>query len=278
MINIKNILFLLLAFIVPFMVMGSSAAIGKGVYTIITLALFLLTICVLLLIGFADYIIVPLFTAALHITVQPYPGYKVTPGMNAVIKNVNELHYATGYLTANLFSYTFKQESVPEEEDYRLSQAPDAWERLIMNIRFPFKFHVVSSGVNVQTEREDLEGKRAYHEFELNKAQQSSSVNESIIAEIRRKIRVIEAHMNRLSAGEKPVMALMYVETTAVGTTEKAALDTLAAQLNELQVAFSSMDLSVNRVVGRELFALHGMDFSLPTSAESLEEIFDRQE
>lgn len=275
--NIKNLILFAAAVMVPVALMGASVSIGSGVYLYITIIFCGICIFLLMMLLFADFILVPLITSLTNVIVQPYPNYTVTKNQNAVIKKVGELSYATGYLTANLFTYAFKQEAVSEEEELRLSQAPENWERVVMNLGFPFKFHVISTGLDVQKQREDLEGKRSYQEFQKTKAQQSGSANQSAISEMDRNLSIIEARMSRLSAGEKPVSVTMYIETVAAATTEKAALDYLAVQMSQLQVAFSSLDLSVNRVAGRELYALMDFNFFIPIHNQDLESVFDLQ-
>jgi hypothetical protein len=69
----------------------------------------------------------------------------------------------------------------------------------------------------------------------------------------------------------------MYIETASVGVTEKSALDNLSAQIERLQVAMSSMDIQLIRVVGRELYTLFNFTFSLPTSYIQAAGYFDLQ-
>ena len=100
--------------------------------------------------SFIDYTIFSFVTNALGITFQPASNYKIVKGQEAIIKNVRGLYYATGFITANLFPYYFKQEeseagAAADEE--KMVQAPESWERAIMNLDFPFKYHVLSVGL-----------------------------------------------------------------------------------------------------------------------------------
>jgi hypothetical protein len=243
----------------------------------VALALAFIGIGFLLIINFADFILFPAITGLIGMTFQPYNNYKITKGQECILKNVNGLYYATGFLTANLFSFVFKAERVQENEDEKQAAAPETWERALMSISFPFKFHVLSSGLDVQTVRDDLEGKRSYQEFQLSRTMQNTTVNESVIAEIQRKINVIQARIDRISQDEKPIATLMYVETTAVGVSEKAAMDALSAQVKQLQIALSSLDVQLLRIVGRELYMLFKFNFGLPTTYEEAATNFDRQ-
>lgn len=146
-----------------------------------------------------------------------------------------------------------------------------------MNLSFPFKYHVLSSGLDVQQVRDELEGKRSFQEFQLSRAMQSSSANEVVLTDIRRKINVIQAQIDRISQGERPIATLMYLETTAVGVSEKAALDALSTQLRSLQISMGALDVDLTRLVGRELYTLFRFNFALPTSFGEIAMQFDQQ-
>ena len=83
--------------------------------------------------------------------------------------------------------------------------------------------------------------------------------------------------MDRISAGEKPVGSIMYIETTAIGVSEKAAVDELERQIGALQIALSPMNVDLLRVVGRELYTLFKFSFALPLSYEETQTYFDKQ-
>ena len=74
--------------------------------------------------------------------------------------------------------------------------------------------------------------------------------------------------IDRISGGERPITSLMYIESTAVGISEKEATDALANQLSQLQTLFNAFDLSISRVVGRELYYLHKFNYRTYDFAE----------
>lgn len=247
-----------------------------GVYTIIGLVLVVIALVFIIAMNWADFLLMPALTSVLGMTFQPARNYTITKGQNAIIKNVNGLFYATGYITANLFAYTFKEETAAEEDEVRLAAAPEMWERAVMSLGFPYKFHVLSCGMDVQKVRDEIEGRRSFQEFQLSRALQSGS-NEVTVTDLQRRVNIEQAKMDRISQGEKPIATLMYAETTAVGITEKAATDALDAQIKQLQIALSSLDLQLNRIVGRELYTLFRYNFSMPNSFADIASAFDQQ-
>ncbi|MGC8669652.1 MAG: hypothetical protein ACP5TL_00675 [Candidatus Micrarchaeia archaeon] len=252
--------------------------IGKGTSSLLALILVLLGAAVILMLNWADFVIFPLFTMIFGITFQPAANYRINKSQDAILKTVNGLTYATGFITANLFSYVFKLEtSEVVNEDDRIARAPELWERAIMSVNFPFKYHVFAIGLDVQGTRDELEGKRSYQEFQLSRAIQGNA-NEVTIADIQRKISTIQAKIDKISSGEKPVASLMYIETTAIGISEKAAVDNLASQIRALQIALSGFDVELTPVRGRELYTLFRFNFGLPTSLGEAASYFSQQQ
>jgi hypothetical protein len=252
--------------------------IGKGLIAIVALLMIAIGAVTILILNFADFLLVSLVCGALGITFQPALGYTITKDQNSIVKNVNGLFYATGYISANLFAYSFKLETPSNEEDTKMMTAPENWERAIMNLGFPFKFHVLSMGLDVQKVRDEFEGQRSYQEFQMSRALQNQSASDVTITNIQRKINIIQRKIDRISQGEKPIASIMYIETTAIGVSEKAALDTLTQQISGMQIAMSSMDVDLARISGREMNTLFNFNFSLPITYEEASVYFDQQQ
>ncbi|MDE1868391.1 MAG: hypothetical protein KGH60_00260 [Candidatus Micrarchaeota archaeon] len=273
----EGIMYLVFALLMPLISISVLPAFGGGIFTYIALFIILVGVALILMINWVDFMLFSLVSNLLNISFQPAAGYKLVKGQDAILKEVNGLYYATGFVTGNLFAYTFKEEVGEETEDpMKLAGAPEKWERAIIGLGFPFKYHVVSAGLDVQKVRDDLEGKRSYKEYQLSRAYVNAA-NEVTITDLQRRISVIQAKIDRISQGEKPIATLMYVETTAIGISEKAALDSLTSQIKALQVSLSALDVDLIRVVGRELYTLFKFNFSLPTSVEELSSSFDQQ-
>jgi hypothetical protein len=250
---------------------------GPGIYRIIAIVILLITVVLILMLNWIDFIVFPAVSRMLGITFQPMKDYKIVKSQDAIVKNVGGIYYAIGYLTANLFAYTFKAENPEEDVDSRIAEAPDRWERAVSGIDFPFKFHVLSCGRDVQKARDSLEGKRGYIEFQMARLAQSGKQTDTAMEELQRKQSIIQTQMDRISQGEKPISSIMYIETVGVGVTEKSALDNLAAQEARLQVALSSLDVQIIKIVGRELYSIFNFNFSLPTQYNEIASNFDMQ-
>ncbi len=240
---------------------------NNGLLGLLIIVFSLLAIGMILCINYVDFLIFPAFTKLFRIKLVPANGYTISDGQEAVVKVSGGVYYATGYLTGNIYGYVFTSE-VPEESDKDFSGAVDRWERTAMNIDFPFKFNVMTMPEDVQVYRDELDGQRGYVEFQMSREAASTKPNDMTMQEFQRKLQILQEKMDRVSQGERPLNVIMYIESTAVGVSEKEALDTLTLQLTELQTLFNAFDLSIFRVTGREVHFLHEFDYKIPTEAE----------
>ncbi|MGC8628682.1 MAG: hypothetical protein ACP5T4_00520 [Candidatus Micrarchaeia archaeon] len=247
-----------------------TASVGSlyGPFALIMGILSLLTIVTLFIINYADFLLFSLFTLLFGIREIPAKDYYIPKTNDCVIKYVNGIYYATGYLTANVYNYVFTVEQIQEGEEAVLSEAPNTWERIVQNISFPFKYNILCYSEDLQEYRDELEAKRGTLEFQLSREMSSSSPSQLEIEDLQRRINIIQTRIDRLSSGERPINAVMYIESTAVGVSEKEAMDALTSQLNHLQTVFGSFDLNIVRVVGRELYSLFRFNFALPQKEE----------
>ena len=178
-----------------------------GILSIVTIILGFVTIGVILIIAFADYLIFPAFTRLLGLAIIPHKDYVIPKAQDAVVKYTNGIYYATGYLAANIYNYVFAQEQVQEESE-SMRAAPEKWERAIMNVHFPFRFSMVAAAEEIQKYREELEAKRGMLEFNYNRESQATNPSPMGLETIQRQINVIQARIDRIGEGERPVRLL----------------------------------------------------------------------
>lgn len=258
----RTIIYLSATSVVALLVIFGAAS--YQAYSIAVIVLALATIVAILMINYADFLIFPAITNMLKIQIIPAKNYYIPKTNNCVIKYVNGLYYATGYLTANIYSYIFQVENLDADEEQKLSEAPDKWESIVMNVDFPFRFNMVAAAEDIQKYRDELEGKRGMLEYQLSKEMQNSNPSQMTVQELQRKMNVLDVRINKLSTGERPVSSIMYIETVAVGVSEKEAMDSLTNQLSHLETLFNTFDLSITRVIGRELYHLFTFGYALP--------------
>ncbi len=257
----NTIIHLAISGVIIIFVVANSASFG--IFTFVMIGIALLAAIIVLLLSFADYLVFPAITRLFKINTIPFKNHMIPPDQDAVVKYVNGVYYATGFLTANIYNYVFAAESVGEDQGL-LILAPERWEKATMNIHFPFKFHLVSAAEDIQQYRDELETKRGLYEFQYSREMSSGTPNTMGLEALQRQIRVVQARIDRLGGGEKPVNSMMYIESTAVGISEKDARDALSKQLAELTTVMNVFDLSIVRIYGRELYLLHRMNYMIP--------------
>ena len=265
-ISIPSVLILLLLSALP----------RYGPFGIVIAILSLLSIILIFVINYADFLIFPAITQALGISVILANNYTAPKKQNCIIEYIGGIYYATGYLTANIYGYVFSAENVVEGEEAQLGGAPERWERIVSNVKFPFKYNIVSSAKDIQKYREELEGQRGFLEFQISRESNSTNPNQMTIEALRRRVSILQARIDRISTGERPLKSIMYMETTAVGVSEKEATDALELQLNQLETLFSSFDISMTRVIGREMHFLHRFNYRV-YDFKSISSIFQEQ-
>lgn len=275
MVDVEKLIYLMFTLMVIVIAFTLSSSF-KGIANFIALIFIILSAVMVLGFGLGDTFVFPVLMSTLGVTFTVAKDNSMNKKEDAIIKNVGGLTYATGFITANLFQYTFKEEVTQQEDEMKLIQGPSNWERAISALKFPWKYNIVSVGLDVQKVRDDLEGKRSFQQFQLARLMQSSNPGQNAIEEIQRNINIIQAKMDRISQGERPIATLVYFETTAVGVSEKAALDTLESQISSISTSFSSFDVQLSRITGRELYILFKMNFSMPDTLSKLEEEFDK--
>ncbi len=270
----ESIMYLSITSMLVLIVIFTSSSYGS--FKDIAIALAGIALAAILAIEYVDYLIFPAMTGLLNIKMIPAKNYTINKSQNALLKNVSGIYYATGYVTANIYKYVFEAEIMQENEEQRLADAPDIWERMVMSVRFPFKFHLISMSQDVQSFRDELEGKRGFLEFQLGKEMSSGKPSQMAIQDLQRRINILQTRIDRISAGERPVNALMYIETVAVGVSEKEALDNLSSQIAQIQTTFNAFDLSTTRVVGREMYELFTLNYRLEPKGR-LGKVFNTQ-
>jgi hypothetical protein len=271
----ETIVYMALTGMIVFMAIFTSGSAGPLAAGVIIMAVF--AAITILIINYADFLIFPVFTMIIGASIVPMKNYRIPKSQNCIIKEVNGIYYAIGYLTANIYNYVFSAESINDEENAQIAAAPDKWEKIVMNIKFPFKYKALVAAEELQKYREELEAKRGSLEYQLSKEMSGGNPSQMAIDDMQRRKSVLQARIDRLSGGERPVNSIMYIETTAFGVSEKAATDTLDEQISQIEATFNAMDLSIIRVTGRELYILLKFNYTVPTAVEEMTKMFHQQ-
>ncbi|MGB9703590.1 MAG: hypothetical protein ACP5HJ_00520 [Candidatus Micrarchaeia archaeon] len=269
--EIAKVLLSEIAIIASFWVLFSSSLGFLGLIAFF----FLLSLMALLpLTMFFDYLVLPFFTYVFGITEVPAEGYEITKKQDAVVKYVNGVYYAIGYLGASIYEYILRREEPEENLEGRFIQSLELWERAIANIKFPMKFEIITFQRDLVAARRELEEQRDYWEYRLSKEMQATMPNAMEIDNIQRKIRILDVKLNRMSAGEKPLGVLMFASIYSCGLSKEAALKNLEATIKEATVTLgNALDLKISRLYGRDLRNAFLLEYVIPPSEKELDSI-----
>jgi len=259
------------AIIISFWALFSS---DLGIFGIIDIFLLLSFAALIPFTMFFDYLVLPFFTSIFGIVEIPAEGYEITKKQDAIIKYVNGVYYAIGYLGASIYEYVLRREEPEENLEGRFIQGLELWERAIGSIKFPIKFSIISFQRDLVAARRELEEQRDYWEYRLSKEMQATMPNAMEIDNIQRKIRILDVKLNRMSAGEKPLGVLMYASVYACGLSKEAALKNLESAIKEATVTLgNALDLKITRLSGRDLRNAFFFEYVIPPSEKELDAI-----
>jgi len=242
-----------------------------GFFGIVDIVLLIAFVALIPVTMFFDYLVLPFFTNIFGIVEIPAEGYEITKKQDAVIKYVNGVYYAIGYIGASIYEYVLRREEPEENLEGRFIQALELWERAIASIKSPIKFSIITFQRDLVAARRELEEQRDYWEYRLSKEMQATTPNAMEIDNIQRKIRVLDVKLNRMSAGEKPLGVLMYASVYACGLSKEAALRNLEVAIREASVTIgNALDLKVSRLYGKDLKNAFMLEYIIPPSEKEL--------
>lgn len=220
---------------------------------------------------FLDYLVLPAFTYLFRITEIPADGYEIVPEQNAIIKNVQGIYYAIGYLGISIYEYVLRREEPEENIQLQFLQGLELWERAVERFNFPLSIDLISFQRDLMATRREFEEQRDYYEYRLSKELQAPNPNALEVEALQRKIRIVNLKLNRMSSGEKPIGVLMYATVIAYGSNKQAALQNLNALIKEATVTLSNaLDMKVERLSGRDLRNAFLLSTIVPPSSQEL--------
>ena len=125
-------------------------------------------------------------------------------------------------------------------------QTPDAsvsygaaFEKALCGLTFPTQFGLLVHPVDLEKYREATLTQRLEAELSISRIKQSPKPDAVAIASAERKKALATRVLNQLAAGEKPLDAIYYVSTTAVGTSHEQAGESARMQARELKAVLS---------------------------------------
>jgi hypothetical protein len=207
--------------------------------------------------GFAA---LPLITNALHVSEHLGNGYKIPPSQDVIVRNVGGIYHATMYMQAR-----FYEAATSEVEEETTSTYMELWERALAGIKFPFKFCLISFPEDIAKYREDIETQRYAATIKLGKEREKPNPDALVIDKWEREIARLNAMLARLTAGEKPMGAVMYLATTGIGVNEEAAIAAARRQVGEIRsTVANALNIEIKPVKGEDMKRCFRWEYYVP--------------
>jgi len=231
-----------------------------GIFGVILIIIGVLGMAATYVLFTMGYAVMPFMTSTLGVSDLLGNGYKIPPSQDVVIRNVGGIYHATMYMSAR-----FYEAATSEVEEEMTVAYMDLWERALAGIKFPFKFCLISFPEDIAKYRENLETQRYAATIKLGKEREKPNPDALTIDKWEREIARLNAMLARLTAGEKPMGAVMYVATTGIGVNEAAAIAAAQRQVGEIRsTVANALNLDIKVVKGEDLKRCFTWEFYIP--------------
>ncbi len=213
------------------------------------------------------YILIPLITKHTKTILVTDTGYEIPPSQDVIVKKMGGVYYASVFLGIKIY------ESMTEKTHEQKILYNEYFERAISNIKFVAKISYLLYVEDVEKKRKMIETKRAEAQLRLQKEKEKPNPDILVIDRYEREVAMWSNELNKLIKGIRPMAAVAYAMTTAVGITKDAAIAKAKSQANELKaVLINSLNVQVEELTGDEMLKAFKWETFIPPTAQDLEE------
>ncbi|MFA5108573.1 MAG: hypothetical protein WC492_03530 [Candidatus Micrarchaeia archaeon] len=212
------------------------------------------------------YIILPLITQKSKIVQIMAGDYEIPPAQDVILKHSGGVYYASAYLNVKIYEST--TEKSPDEN----MVYSEYFERAISAVRFPVKFAMMAYVLDMSKHRTKLETKHAEAQLRLAREREKPDPDVLKLDRYEKEVSMYEGQINRLVSGFKPMGAITYVMTTAIGVSKEAATAAAKSQANELRATIANaLNVQVVPLQGDEMLRCFDWEHIIPPSSSAME-------
>ncbi len=213
------------------------------------------------------YFIIPLATSRMRIVQIMEGNFEIPPAQDVILKQVGGLYYASSFLNVKIYEST--TDKSPEENVIY----SEYFERAISSVRFPVKFAMMVYVKDMSLHRLKLETKHAEAQLRLSREREKPDPDVLRVDRYEKEVGYYENQLNRLVSGVKPMGAITYVMTTAVGVSKEGATATAKAQANELRATISNaLNVEVVALQGDEMLRCFNWEHIIPPTQDAMDQ------
>lgn len=216
------------------------------------------------------FLLKPAITRTANI-MEGFGKYEIPPSQDAIIKKQGNRYYASAYLLVR-----FAQSST-EKTPEQLALLRQSYERALSSLNYVYRLSNMVCPVDLSPYVEKIKERRSNAESRLSElASLPPNANQgSEMARLKREIESCESQLERIQAGERPMMVLNFVMTCASSHSREDAIAKVGNQAAELKALIAStMDTEVLRLSGDEMKRCFEWDYILPGRDETEEFLY----
>lgn len=213
------------------------------------------------------YFVIPLITSRSKIVQIMEGNFEIPPAQDVILKQVGGLYYASAFLNVKIYEST--TDKSPEENVIY----SEYFERAISSVRFPVKFSMMVYVKDMSQHRMRLETKHAEAQLRLSREREKPDPDVLRVDRYEKEVGYYENQLNRLVSGVKPMGAVTYLMTTAVGVSKEGATAAAKGQANELRATVANaLNVEVVTLQGDEMLRCFNWEHIIPPSPEAMDQ------
>ena len=238
----------LTAFTVAVLFMTGGASMG-GIVTTFMMVVGAFGVLVAYVSWAAGYAIMPMLMRYAGVTENMGNGYRISRSQDVIIREVGGIYQATMFMSAR-----FYEAATTDTEEATTTAYMELWERALAGVRFPLKFCLLSYIEDIAKYREGIETKRYAATIKLGKEKEKPNPDALVIDKWEREIAQMNAMLSKLTSGEKPMGAVMYLGTMGLGVSEDAAIAAARAYVGEIRsTVANALNVEIKPVKGEDM-------------------------
>ena len=212
------------------------------------------------------YFLFPLITSKTKHVQILWDNYEIPPDQEVIIKQSSNVYYASSFLAVRIYESTSEK---TQEENIVYSEY---FERAISSVRFPVKFAMMVCVLDMSHERLKWETRLAESRLKLGREREKPDPDVLKLDRFEKEVGMCEQQLHRLVSGFKPMGAISYVMTTAMGISKESATAAAKTQAAELKATLSNaLNVEVVPLQGDEMLRCFEWERFIPPNTEAME-------
>ena len=213
------------------------------------------------------YIILPLITKQLNLSVTVDGSYELPPSEDVIIKRSGSQYLASTFLILKIYESS-TEKSLEQNVIYN-----EYFERAISNMNYVTKISYMVYVEDISKKRKSLETKKAEIQLRLAREREKPDPDVLKVDRYEKESVVLDHEINKLVKGEKPMGVLAYCMTSARGISKEAAIAKVKSQARELKTLLAnSLNVEVKQLKADEMLKCFEWERFFPTSSLELDD------